>query len=260
SSDLFASQISTLNDARKEKDGNVTVEAIEQIKFNQEEKNHATVVYSPLWHKGVLGIVASRLTETYYRPTLVMTDGNEDEITGSARSVKDFDLYEIIDGCADLLTKYGGHKFAAGFSLKRDNFDLFKARIENLVKEKIKPSQKQPRIEIDAEIRFSDIDDRFRRLLKQLSPFGPQNMTPLFLTQNLIGGKIKEMGKEKEHLRLAVYDEISDLELPAVAFGMGNLKHDFEYRKFDVVYSIDENYWKGVNYLQLNIRDVRFKD
>src|SRR5690606_36637325 len=114
----FASQISTLNDARKEKDGNVTVEAIEQIKFNQEEKNHATVVYSPLWHKWVLGIVASRVTETYYRPTLVMTVGNEDEITGSARSVKDFDLNEIIDGCAYLLTKYGGHKFAAGFSLK----------------------------------------------------------------------------------------------------------------------------------------------
>lgn len=256
----FASEISTLNDARKEKDGNVTIEAIQQIKDNQEEENFATVVYNPLWHKGVLGIVASRLTDTYYRPTLVLTESNEEEITGSARSVKDFDLYEIVDGCADLLTKYGGHKFAAGLSLKKENYPLLKARFEELVKEKIKPNQRTPSIEIDTEIQFSEIDDRFRRLLKQFAPFGPENMTPLFLTKNLIGGKIKEMGKEGEHLRLSLYEETSGVEMPAVAFGMGNLKHDFEYRKFDVIYSIEENYWKGVTYLQLNIRDVRFRD
>ncbi|SMC81499.1 single-stranded-DNA-specific exonuclease RecJ [Moheibacter sediminis] len=256
----FASDISTLNDARKEKDGNVTLEAIQQIKDNQEEENFSTVVYNPNWHKGVLGIVASRLTDSYYRPTLVLTDGNDEEITGSARSVKDFDLYEIVDGCSDLLTKYGGHKFAAGLSLKKENFPLLKARFEELVKEKIKPNQRKPSIEIDAEIQFSEIDDRFRRLLKQFAPFGPENMTPLFLTKNLIGGKIKEMGKEGEHLRISLYDESSKSELSAVAFGMGNLKHDFEYRKFDAIYSIEENHWKGVNYLQLNIRDVRFRD
>lgn len=256
----FAAAISTLNDARKEKDGNVTLEAIQQIKDNQEEENFSTVVYNPLWHKGVLGIVASRLTDSYYRPTLVLTDGNEAEITGSARSVKDFDVYEMIDGCGDLLTKYGGHKFAAGFSMKKENFPLFKERFEELVKQKIKPSQQKPSIEIDVEIQFSDIDDRFRRLLKQLAPFGPENMTPLFLTKKLIGGNIKEMGKEGEHLRLSLYDETSQIELPAVAFGMGNLKHDFQYRKFNAVYSIDENYWRGTEYLQLNIRDVRFLD
>lgn len=256
----FAAAISTLNDARKEKDGNITLEAIQQIKDNQEEENFSTVVYNPLWHKGVLGIVASRLTDSYYRPTLVLTDGNEAEITGSARSVKDFDVYEMIDGCGDLLTKYGGHKFAAGFSMKKENFPLFKERFEELVKQKIKPSQQKPSIEIDVEIQFSDIDDRFRRLLKQLAPFGPENMTPLFLTKKLIGGNIKEMGKEGEHLRLSLYDETSQIELPAVAFGMGNLKHDFQYRKFNAVYSIDENYWRGTEYLQLNIRDVRFLD
>lgn len=256
----FASAISTLNDARKEKDGNVTVEAIQQIKDNLEEDNFSTVVYNPLWHKGVLGIVASRLTDSYYRPTLVLTDGNEEEITGSARSVKDFDLYEIVDGCSDLLTKYGGHKFAAGLSLKKENFPLLKARFEALVKEKIKPNQRKPSIEIDAEIQFSEIDDRFRRLLKQFAPFGPENMTPLFLTQNLIGGEIKEMGKESEHLRLLLFDDASGLKMPAVAFGMGHLKHDFEYRKFDAIYSIEENNWKGTTYLQLNIRDVRFGD
>ncbi len=256
----YASEIANLNDARKEKDGNVTIEAIRQIKENKEENTFATVVYNPDWHKGVLGIVASRLTETYYRPTLVLTEGNEDEITGSARSVKDFDLYEVIDQCSDLLLRYGGHKFAAGLTMKKDNYSLFKNKFEQLVKEKIKPSQQKPSIEIDVEINFSVIDDRFRRLLKQFAPFGPENMTPLFLTKNLIGGKIKEMGKEGEHLRISLYDESSGLEMPAVAFGMGNMKHDFEYRKFDAVYSIDENYWKGTTYLQLNIRDVRFKD
>lgn len=256
----FASEISTLNEARKEKDGNVTTEAIQQIKENLEEESFSTVVYNPLWHKGVLGIVASRLTDSYYRPTLVLTDSGDDEITGSARSVKDFDLYEIVDGCSDLLTKYGGHKFAAGLSLKKDNFPLLKARFEELVKEKIKPSQRQPSLEIDSELQFSEINERFRRLLKQFAPFGPENMTPLFLTKNLIGGKINEMGKEGEHLRLSLYDESSGLELPAVAFGMGKLKHDFGYRKFDAVYSIEENYWKGTTYLQLNIRDVRFGD
>lgn len=256
----FASAISTLNDARKEKDGNVTVEAIQQIKDNLEEENFSTVVYNPLWHKGVLGIVASRLTDSYYRPTLVLTDGNEEEITGSARSVKDFDLYEIVDGCSDLLTKYGGHKFAAGLSLKKENFPLLKARFEALVKEKIKPNQRKPSIEIDAEIQFSEISDRFRRLLKQFAPFGPENMTPLFLTKNLIGGEIKEIGKESEHLRLLLFDDASGLKMPAVAFGMGHLKHDFEYRKFDAIYSIEENHWKGTTYLQLNIRDVRFGD
>lgn len=256
----FASQIATINETRKEKDGNVTIEALQQIKDNNEEKQFATVVYDPLWHKGVLGIVASRLTETYYRPTLVLTDSGEDEITGSARSVKDFDLYEIIDACSELLSKYGGHKFAAGLTLKRENYDSFKKKFEELVKEKIKPSQQTPCIEIDTEIQFSEINDRFRRLLKQFAPFGPENMTPLFLTQNLIGGKFKKMGKEGEHLRLSLYDEISKTEMPGVAFGMGHLKHDLEYRKFDAVYSIDENYWRGNTYLQLNIRDVRFKD
>lgn len=256
----FAYQISNLNETRKEKDGNVTLEAIQQIKDNQEESHYSTVVYHSSWHKGVLGIVASRLTDSYYRPTLVLTDSNDDEITGSARSVKDFDLYEIIDCCSDLLTRYGGHKFAAGMSLKKENYSLFKSRFEELVKEKIKPSQRKPCIEIDTEIQFSQIDDRFRRLLRQLAPFGPENMTPLFLTRNLIGGKIKEMGKDGEHLRLSLYDESSKSELSAVAFGMGHLKHDLEYRKFDAVYSIDENYWRGTEYLQLNIRDVRFPD
>lgn len=256
----YASRISGLNETRKEKDGSVTLEAIRQIKENGEETDFSTVVYNPHWHKGVLGIVASRLTDTYYRPTLVLTDGNDGEISGSARSVKDFNLYEVIDACSDLLIRYGGHKFAAGLTLKKENYPLFKSRFEQLVKEKIKPSQQQPNIDIDTEIRFSEIDSRFLRLLKQLAPFGPENMTPVFLTKNLIGGNIREMGKEGEHLRLTLYEESSRTEMPAVAFCMGHLAKDFQYRRFDAVYSIEENHWKGNTYLQLNLRDVRFKD
>jgi len=255
----FTSQINSLNIQRKEKDGNVTDEAICQIRANGEEERFTTVVFDPSWHKGVLGIVASRLIETYYRPTLVLTEGNDGEITGSARSVKDFDIYEIIDSCSDLLMKYGGHRFAAGLTLSKENYDAFKEKFENLVREKIRPAQRKPSIEIDAEIKFSEITKPFLNILRQMEPFGPENMTPIFLTKNLIGGEIKEMGKNKEHIRLTLMDSFQN-KFSAVAFGMGEFSRDFQYRKFDVVYSVEENYWKGTTYLQLNIRDVRFKD
>lgn len=256
----FTSQINSLNTQRKETDGNVTAEAIEMIRRNKEEDRFSTVIYDPSWHKGVLGIVASRLIETFYRPTLVMTEGNKGEITGSARSVKDFDVYEIIDQCSDLLTKYGGHRFAAGLTMPIENFEAFKEKFENLVKEKIRPIQRKPSIEIDTEIRFSEITPYFLKVLNQMEPFGPENMTPIFLTKDLIGGEVKEMGKNGEHLRLSLWDEKSAVKMPAVAFGMGEFSKDFQYRKFDAVYSIEENHWKGNTYLQLNVRDVRFMD
>ncbi len=255
----FAIEINSLNVQRKEKDGNVTDEAILQIKQNKEEDRFTTVVFDPSWHKGVLGIVASRLIETYYRPTLVLTEGNDGEITGSARSVKDFDIYEIIDNCSEFLTKYGGHRFAAGLTMPLENFETFKENFENLVKEKIRPAQRIPSVDIDTELNFSEITKPFLNILRQMEPFGPENMTPIFLTQDLIGGEIKEMGKNKEHLRLSLMDS-SQNKFSAVAFGMGNLSKDFQYRKFDAVYSIEENHWKGNTYLQFNIRDVRFKD
>jgi len=256
----FASQINNLNNERKETDGTVTSEAISMIRKNGEENRFSTVVFDPNWHKGVLGIVASRLIDTFYRPTLVLTQGNEGEITGSARSVKDFDIYEIIDACSDLLTKYGGHRFAAGLTMPMENFDAFKEKFEELVKEKIRPIQRKPSIEIDTEIQFSDITTYFIKVLNQMEPYGPENMTPIFLTRNLIGGEVKEMGKNKEHLRLSLWDETSAVKMSAVAFGMGEFSQDFQYRRFDAVYSIDENHWKGNTYLQLNLRDVRFKE
>src|SRR5690606_23473903 len=238
----FTSQINNLNDQRKETDGNVTAEAIEMIRKYKEEDRFTTVVFDPNWHKGVLGIVASRLIETFYRPTLVLTAGNDGEITGSARSVKDFDIYEIIDQCSDLLTKYGGHRFAAGLTMPKDNFEAFKEKFEQLVKEKIRPIQRKPSLEIDTEIRFSEITPYFLKVLSQMEPFGPENMTPLFLTKDLIGGNIKEMGKNGEHLRLSLIDETSKIKMPAVAFNMGQFAKDFQYRRFDTVYSIEENH------------------
>jgi len=256
----FALAINDLNTQRKETDGSITQEAIQQIIEDKEEERFTTVVFNPNWHKGVLGIVASRLIETYYRPTLVLTKGNDGEITGSARSVKDFDIYEIIDMCSDLLSKYGGHKFAAGLTMPEENFLPFKEKFEELVKERIRPIQRKPTIEIDAELEFSQITPFFLKVLKQMNPFGPENMNPVFLTKNLIGGDLKLMGKKEEHLRLMLWDERSRISQPAVAFGMGEFKTDFQFGRFDVVYTIEENHWKGNSYVQLNIRDVRFKD
>lgn len=255
----IAAQIKTLNIQRKETDGNVTEEAIELIKKNNEEENYSTVVYSEDWHKGVLGIVASRLTETYYRPTLVLTEGSDGEITGSARSVKDFDIYEIIDNCSDLLSRYGGHRFAAGLTMPKENLQKFKEKFESLVKEKIRQTQRIPSIDIDTEIDFSEITPSFLRILKQMRPFGPENMTPVFLTKSLIAGNLKKIGKNGDHLRLTLQDQNRKM-FEAVAFGMGDLYRDFQYGKFDVVYSIEENIWKDKVYLQFNIKDVRFAE
>ena len=251
------SQIDELNKQRKEKDENITVEAIQLIKDNKEEERFSTIVYHPEWHKGVLGIVASRLIETYYRPTLVLTKGNEGEITGSARSVKDFDIYEVIDACSDLLIRYGGHQFAAGLTLAEENLEKFKEKFEFLVKEKIQPIQRIPSLEIDVEIPFSSINTQFVNVLNQIKPYGPGNMTPLFLTRGLIGGFVTKMGKNNEHLRLDLKDK-NGITFKGVAFGMSEFIQDFQYGTFDIVYSIDENHWKNKTYLQLNIRDVHF--
>lgn len=254
---LFTSIINGINDQRKETDGNVTQEAIELIKENKEEDRYSTVVYSPDWHKGVLGIVASRLIERYYRPTLVLSGGENDEISGSARSVKGFDIYEIIDNCSDLLLRYGGHRYAAGLTMPKENLPIFKEKFESLVKAKIRPIQRKPSLEIDTEIQFSQITPKFLRILEQMNPFGPENMTPVFLTKDLIGGNIWEMGKDGKHLRLTLMDS-QHIKFPAVAFNFGKSSQDFQYRKFDAVYAIKENFWKGRKYLQFEIKDIRF--
>ncbi len=253
----FIYSINELNTTRKELDANITQEALLQIEETNQLNNFSTIVYNQNWHKGVIGIVASRLTEHYYKPTLVFTKGKDDELVASARSVKDFDIYSIIDKCSDLLTKYGGHMFAAGLSLQESNFELFKQKFEHEVRQNITHTQTVPVVEIDEEVEFTELTPKIYRLVNQMQPFGPDNMTPVFLTKNVqFAGNHRVMGKNSEHLRLSVFKE--GIFFDATAFGMGHLVKKFKKYAFDLVYSLDENHWQGKVYYRLMIKDVHF--
>jgi single-stranded-DNA-specific exonuclease len=253
----FASEIEQHNSDRKELDKQITKEALLQIEENNEQKRFSTVVYQENWHKGVIGIVASRLTETYYRPTIVFTKSG-DKLAASARSVKDFDVYNAIEACSEHLEQFGGHKYAAGMTLKEENYLAFKTAFEKEVQKTISPELLVPEIEIDAEINLSDITPKLIRVLNQFEPFGPENMTPVFMTKNIKDtGYPKLLGKDEEHLKLFVKQENSE-GFGAIAFFMGNKKASISNQKpFDAVYCIDENEFKGTVTVQLRIKDIR---
>jgi len=255
--EAFAKEIETFNVDRKELDKQITVEALSQIITNKEEKRFSTVVYQEDWHKGVIGIVASRLIETYYRPTLVFTKSG-DKLAASARSVKDFDVYNALEACSDYLEQFGGHMYAAGLTLKEDQFENFKNQFEKVVSETITEELLIPEILIDAEINLPDINERFIRILKQFEPFGPMNMTPIFLTKDLIDtGYGKKIGKDDEHLKLFVKQGNSE-GIGAIGFKIGD-KLDLTANRqlFQAVYSIDENEYNGNVSLQMRLRDIR---
>jgi single-stranded-DNA-specific exonuclease len=253
----FAAEIEQYNSDRKDLDKQITKEAFNQIEVNQEQDRFTTVVYQEDWHKGVIGIVASRLIETYYRPTLVFTKSG-DKYAASARSVKGFDVYNALDACSDYLEQFGGHMYAAGMTLKEENYAAFKEAFEKQVQDTIHPEMRTPEIEIDAEINFSDITPKFFRILKQFEPFGPQNMTPVFLTKNIIDtGYGKTMGKDEEHLRLFVKQNNSE-GIAAIGFGLGNkigLTKGQQF--FEAAYCIDENEWNGNVSTQLRLKNIR---
>lgn len=253
----FASQIETFNSDRKDLDKQITVEALQQIIENKEEERFTTVVYQEDWHKGVIGIVASRLTETYYRPTLVFTKSG-DKLAASARSVKDFDVYNALEACSEHLEQFGGHMYAAGMTLKEENYENFKNAFENIVSQTIHPDLLTPEIAIDAEVELSAIDAKFFRILKQFEPFGPQNMTPVFLAKGLKdSGYGKKIGSGEEHLKLYVKQNNSD-NFGAIGFGLANKKPITDGQKpFDAVFSLDENEWNGTISLQLRLRDIQ---
>lgn len=254
----FASQIETFNADRKDLDKQITKEALKQIETNGEQERYTTVVYQEDWHKGVIGIVASRLTEVYYRPTLVFTKSG-DKLAASARSVKDFDVYNALEACSDYLEQFGGHMYAAGLTLKESDFESFKQQFEEVVANTITPDLRVPEISIDAEIDFSDIDDKLIRILKQFEPFGPENMTPVFIARHLTdSGYGKAIGQDEEHLRLFVKQQPEGKGYAAIGFGLAkkigltqNQKH------FDAVFSIDENEWNGTVSVQLRLRDIK---
>jgi single-stranded-DNA-specific exonuclease len=253
----FASEIEKHNSDRKDLDKRITVEALQQIEENQEKNHFTTVVYNENWHKGVIGIVASRLIETYYRPTIVFTKSG-DKLAASARSVKDFDVYNALEACASHLEQFGGHMYAAGMTLKEENYTAFKSAFETVVKQTISPDSLQPEITIDCQLDFNNINPKTMRLLKQFEPFGPQNMTPVFVTRQVVdSGYAKTLGKDNEHLRLFVKQKHTN-GIAAIGFGLGKKRDTVIGKKpFDIVYCIDENEYNGTVTLQLRLKDIQ---
>ena len=253
----FASEIEAYNSERKDLDKLITKEALQQIEKNNEKERFTSVVFQENWHKGVIGIVASRLIETYYRPTLVFTKSG-DKYAASARSVKGFDVYNALEACAEHLEQFGGHMYAAGMTLKPENYTAFKEAFERVVQETIAPEWLEPEISIDAIVDFDEITPKFTRILKQFEPCGPQNMTPVFVSKNVVDtGYGKPMGKEEEHLKLFVRQNNSE-GIPAIGFGLGK-KYEIVKNKqlFEAAYCIDENEWNDKIELQLRLKDIR---
>ena len=258
-----AEEINRYNTQRKDIDRQNTQEALDMVKNGKcLSFGNATIVYNPSWHKGVVGIVASRLVEAFFKPTIVLTKSNG-FVSGSARSVPGFDLYEAIESCSDLLENFGGHLYAAGMTLREDNLPAFCERIEKFIAGKIVPQMQVPVVNIDAKISFSQITPKFLRILKQFQPFGPENATPVFLTENVYdNGNGRKVGAEGGHLKLELIEENNPgRHISAIGF---NMSGSFDYIKAgnpcDICYSIVENYYRGNSNMQLRIRDIRERD
>jgi len=252
----FAASIEKFNLERKELDKKITYEALQQIESANEKEKFSTVVYSENWHKGVIGIVASRLIESFYRPTLVFTkSGNK--LAASARSVRGFDVYEALNECSEFIEQFGGHKYAAGLTLDPKNYSAFKNKFEEVVKASIDKNLLIPEITIDLELELSEITPKFFRILQQMGPFGPQNMKPVFKTTSVRdNGYGKTVGADKSHLKLNIIYGADQKTYNAIGFGLGNkiksIKGDF-----DIAYSLDENEWKGNTSIQLILKDLK---
>jgi len=253
----WASEIELFNADRKDADKQITKEALAQIIKASEQENNTTVVYKEHWHKGVIGIVASRLIETYYRPTLVFTKSG-DMLAASARSVKGFDVYNALEGCAQYIEQFGGHKYAAGLTLQEKDYPDFKAQFEKVVSKTIDPKLLNPEINIDAQLDLVAITPKFHRILKQFAPFGPGNRQPVFMTENLKDtGYGKCVGADKTHLRLTV-KQVNSKAIVGIGFGLGDKKDTAcSDTSFKAVYCIDENLWQGKVSLQLRIKDIQ---
>ncbi|WP_320814678.1 single-stranded-DNA-specific exonuclease RecJ [Flavobacterium sp.] len=253
----FAKEIEDNNNERKGLDKQITKEALTHIFESNEENRFTTVVYQEDWHKGVIGIVASRLIETYYRPTIVFTKSG-DKLAASARSVKGFDVYNALEACAEHLEQFGGHMYAAGMTLLEENYENFKKAFEKIVQETIHPDLLMAELEYDAEIHLTELNAKMMRILKQFEPFGPQNMTPLFLVKELTdSGYTKNLGSDDEHLKAFVKQQNSE-SFGAIGFKIGDkLPIVKNLQKFDAIVSLEENEWRDVVTLQLQLRDIK---
>ncbi len=256
----FAQDIDSYNQDRRDFDSKTTDEALEQLaKDPMNSSRFTTVVFSPDWHKGVVGIAASRLTETYYRPTIVLTAGDDDIISGSARSVSDFDIYTAIDSCRDLLTNFGGHKFAAGLSMHIKDLPEFKRRFEEYVAAHITPEQQCPTLDIEAEVELSDMNWKMYKILQCLEPFGPGNERPLFLCRHLINNRNSRAVSDGRHLHLDLTDCV--VAMDGIAFGQGDKAIHLQNGKaIDICFYLEENSYRGRTTLQMNAQDIKLND
>ena len=257
-------QVNNNNQARKDIDRAITQEALEMVSGGTSlSSEHVTVVYNPTWNKGVVGIVASRLVEAYYKPTVVLTKSNG-FVTGSARSIQGFDLYASIESCADLLENFGGHMYAAGLTLKEEHLEEFCRRMEAFAAGYIRKEDTKPVIEIDAKLDFSQITPKFIRILKQFQPFGPGNPNPVFLTENVYdAGNGRKVGAGGVHLKLDVIQEsLPYRQLAAIGFNMAEAYFDHikAGNPFDICYAIVENYYRDSSTVQLRLKDIHKRD
>ncbi|MDR2358389.1 MAG: single-stranded-DNA-specific exonuclease RecJ [Prevotellaceae bacterium] len=255
--------INTHNNDRKSVDREITQAAIAMVEEREIIKTKKTIVlFNPSWHKGVVGIVASRLVESFYRPSIVLTESNG-FITGSARSIAGFDLYDAIESCADLLETFGGHMYAAGLTLREENFEEFCARFEQYVSKIITDDLLTPQIDIDSYLDFKQITPKFFRILKQFHPFGPGNMSPVFITDNVYdNGNGRLVGSDSGHLKLELIQEDEPYRpISAIAF---HQSEHFDYLQagnpVDVCYSVAENYYRGIANIQLRVKDIKKRD
>ncbi len=252
----FAAAIEIFNADRKDLDKKITNEALMQIIDNEEEDRFTSVVYKEDWHKGVIGIVASRLIEKHYRPTLVFTKSG-DKLAASARSVKGFDVYNALQECEAFIEQFGGHKYAAGLTLLPENYEKFKAKFEEVVRNTIPKELLTPEILIDAEIELSEITPKLFRIVQQMAPFGPQNMKPTFKTTAVRdNGYGKQVGADKTHLKLNIIAGADKKTYNAIGFNLGHKMDDIQ-NEFDIVYALDENEWNGVKSIQLLLKDLK---
>jgi single-stranded-DNA-specific exonuclease len=252
----FAASIEIFNADRKELDKQITNQALIQLIDNKEEERFTSVVFQEDWHKGVIGIVASRLIEKYYRPTLVFTKSG-DKLAASARSVKGFDVYNALEACSEFIEQFGGHKYAAGLTLAPENYENFKNKFEEVVKSTIDIELLTPEIAIDAVIDLSEITPKFFRIIQQMAPFGPMNMKPTFSSTCVRdNGYGKQVGADKTHLKLNVFQGDNQKTYNSIGFNLGN-KMALVKDEFDIVYALDENEWNGVKSVQLLLKDLK---
>ena len=260
----IGTEINEHNNERKNIDRRITQEALDMVRSgNCLSCGNATIVYNPEWHKGVVRIVASRLVEAFYKPTIVFTKSQEGLVTGSARSVHGFDLYDAIESCSDLLENFGGHLYAAGLTLKEENLSTFCERIEKFISNAIIPAMQTPVVDIDARLNFSQMTPKFLRILKQFQPFGPGNSAPIFLTENVYdNGNGRKVGAEGGHLKLELIQESHPYHhISAIAFNMAEFfDHIKAGNPIDVCYSIVENYYRGTANIQLRVKDINERD